>query len=161
MAGWVVWLLVAVALAVGEIFTLGFFLGPVALAAALAAVAAGLGLGFEAQLAVFVVASLASLLLVRPVARRHLRTPARLRTGAAALVGEAAVVLERIDRGGGSVRLRGEVGRRVRSTPSGCSSPAPRSRWSRSTAPPRSSPIDTAARTRKIRADRTASGRKP
>jgi membrane protein implicated in regulation of membrane protease activity len=46
---------------------------------------------------------------VRPVARRHLRTPARLRTGAAALVGEAAVVLERIDRGGGSVRLRGEV----------------------------------------------------
>ena len=109
MAGWVVWLLVAVALAVGEIFTLGFFLGPVALAAALAAVAAGLGLGFEAQLAVFVVASLASLLLVRPVARRHLRTPARLRTGAAALVGEAAVVLERIDRGGGSVRLRGEV----------------------------------------------------
>jgi membrane protein implicated in regulation of membrane protease activity len=109
MAGWVVWLLVAVALAVGEIFTLGFFLGPVALAAALAAVAAGLGLGFEAQLAVFVVASLASLLLVRPVARRHLRTPARLRTGAAALVGQAAVVLERIDRGGGSVRLRGEV----------------------------------------------------
>ena len=109
MAGWVVWLLVAVALAVGEIFTLGFFLGPVALAAALAAVAAGLGLGFEAQLAVFVVASLASLVLVRPVARRHLRTPARLRTGAAALVGEAAVVLERIDRGGGSVRLRGEV----------------------------------------------------
>ena len=109
MAGWVVWLLVAVALAVGEIFTLGFFLGPVALAAALAAVAAGLGLGFEAQLAVFVVASLASLLLVRPVARRHLRTPARLRTGAAALVGEVAVVLERIDRGGGSVRLRGEV----------------------------------------------------
>ena len=109
MAGWVVWLLVAVALAAGEIFTLGFFLGPVALAAALAAVAGGLGLGFEAQLAVFVVASLASLLLVRPVARRHLRTPARLRTGAAALVGEAAVVLERIDRGGGSVRLRGEV----------------------------------------------------
>ena len=109
MAGWVVWLLVAVALAVGEIFTLGFFLGPVALAAALAAVAAGVGLDTEAQLAVFVVASLASLLLVRPVARRHLRTPARLRTGAAALVGEAAVVLERIDRGGGSVRLRGEV----------------------------------------------------
>jgi membrane protein implicated in regulation of membrane protease activity len=69
----------------------------------------GLGLGFEAQLAVFVVASLASLLLVRPVARRHLRTPSRLRTGAAALVGEAAVVLARIDLGGGSVRLRGEV----------------------------------------------------
>jgi membrane protein implicated in regulation of membrane protease activity len=46
---------------------------------------------------------------VRPVARRHLRTPSRLRTGAAALVGEAAVVLARIDLGGGSVRLRGEV----------------------------------------------------
>jgi membrane protein implicated in regulation of membrane protease activity len=109
MPDWVVWLIVAVVLAVGEVFTLGFFLGPVAVAAALAAVVAALGLGAEAQLATFLVGSLATLLVVRPVARRHLRTPARLRTGAAALVGSPAVVLERVDRHGGSVRLRGEV----------------------------------------------------
>jgi len=109
MPDWVVWLLIAVVLAVGEIFTLSFFLGPVALAAALAAVTAAAGLGAEVQVATFAVASLASLLLVRPIARRHLHTPARLKTGTAALVGSSAVVLERVDRDGGSVRLRGEV----------------------------------------------------
>ena len=105
----VVWLIVAVVLAIGEMFTLGFFLGPVAVAAALAAVAAALGLGAEVQIAVFAVASAASLLLLRPIARRHMRTPARLRTGTAALVGNHAIVVERVDREGGSVRLRGEV----------------------------------------------------
>jgi len=109
MSAWVAWLVAAVALAAGEVFTLGFFLGPIAAAAALAAVVAAVGLALEVQIAVFVVASLASLALVRPIARRHLRTPARLRTGAAALVGSSAVVLERVDRHGGSVRLRGEV----------------------------------------------------
>jgi membrane protein implicated in regulation of membrane protease activity len=109
MPDWVLWLIGAVVLAVGEVFTLGFFLGPIALAAALAAVAAAVGLGAEAQLATFVVASVASLLIVRPVARRHMRTPARLRTGAAALVGASATVLDRVDAHGGRVRLRGEV----------------------------------------------------
>jgi membrane protein implicated in regulation of membrane protease activity len=97
------------ALAVGEIFTLGFFLGPVAVAAALAAVAALLGAGLAVQLLVFIVASAASLALLRPIARRHIRTPARLRTGTAALVGEAAIVLERVDARSGSIKLAGEV----------------------------------------------------
>jgi membrane protein implicated in regulation of membrane protease activity len=109
MPDWVVWLIGAVVLAVGEVFTLGFFLGPIAVAATLAALVAAVGLGAEVQVGTFVVASLASLLLVRPIAKRHLRTPARLRTGTAALVGSSAVVLERVDRDGGSVRLRGEV----------------------------------------------------
>ena len=109
MPDWVAWLIAAVALAIGEVLTLGFFLGPMAVAAALAAVAAALGLAVEVQIAVFVVASAASLLIVRPIARRHMRTPARLRTGAAALVGQTATVLERVDAHGGRVRLRGEV----------------------------------------------------
>ena len=106
---WVAWLLLAAALAAGEVVTLGFFLGPVALAAALAAAVAALGPPLEVQIAVFAAASVASLALVRPVARRHLRAPAALRTGAAALVGSRAVVLERVDAEGGAVRLRGEV----------------------------------------------------
>jgi membrane protein implicated in regulation of membrane protease activity len=105
----VIWLIVAVVLAIGEVFTLGFFLGPVAVAAALAAISAALGFGTEVQLATFAVASAASLLVLRPIALRHVRTPARLRTGTAALVGSQAVVLERVDRDRGSVRLRGEV----------------------------------------------------
>ncbi len=47
--------------------------------------------------------------MLRPIARRHLHTPAQLRTGTAALVGERAVVLERVDRDGGQIKLAGEV----------------------------------------------------
>ena len=34
---------------------------------------------------------------MRPIARRHLRTPPQMRTGTAALVGKTAMVTERID----------------------------------------------------------------
>jgi membrane protein implicated in regulation of membrane protease activity len=96
-------------LAVGEIFSLSFFLGPIAVAAAIAAVAALIGAGLALQIVVFIAASAASLLVLRPVARRHLRTPGQLRTGTAALVGERAVVLERVDRDGGQIKLAGEI----------------------------------------------------
>jgi membrane protein implicated in regulation of membrane protease activity len=106
---WVWWMIAAGVLAIGEIGTLGFFLGPIAVAATLAAIVAVAGAGLAAQWIVFIVASLGSLLVLRPIARRHLKTPARLRTGAAALVGGPATVLERVDRNGGQVRIGGEV----------------------------------------------------
>jgi membrane protein implicated in regulation of membrane protease activity len=110
MPAWVIWAIAAVALAVGEIATPGlFFLGPVALAAVAAALVAALGGGAAIQLLVFILGSLASLATIRPIARRHLQMPARLRTGTAALVGARALVLERIDRHGGRVRIGGEV----------------------------------------------------
>ena len=109
MDEWVLWMIAAGVLAVGEILTLGFFLGPIAIAAAGAAVVALVGGGLAAQWIVFITLSLASLLVLRPIARRHLRTPGKLRTGTAALVGGQAVVLERVDRDGGQVKLAGEV----------------------------------------------------
>jgi membrane protein implicated in regulation of membrane protease activity len=89
--------------------TSGFILGPLALAAALAGLAALVGLGVVFQLLVFIAAALASVLLLRPIAVRHLRAPARIRTGTAALVGSRAVVLERVDDVGGRVKIGGEV----------------------------------------------------
>jgi membrane protein implicated in regulation of membrane protease activity len=109
MDEWVYWMIAAGALAVGEIFTLGFFLGPIAIAAVLAAIAALVGLPLAVQLIVFIVAASASLALLRPIARRHMQTPAQLRTGTAALVGSRATVLERVDGNGGRVKLGGEV----------------------------------------------------
>jgi membrane protein implicated in regulation of membrane protease activity len=109
MPEWVVWMVVAGALAVGEIFSLSFFLGPIAVAAVLAAAAALVGAGLALQLVVFIVASAASLALLRPIARRHMHTPAQIRTGTAALVGANAVVLQRVDGSGGQVKLSGEV----------------------------------------------------
>ena len=109
MDDWVWWVIAAGVLAVGEIATMGFFLGPIAIAATLAAIVAVVGGGLAAQWIVFIAGSLASLLVLRPIARRHLRTPAALRTGTAALVGSPAVVLERVDRDGGQVKIGGEV----------------------------------------------------
>jgi membrane protein implicated in regulation of membrane protease activity len=109
VSAWLVWVLVAVVLAVGELLTLGFFLGPVAIAAAAAAVVAVAGGGIALQLLVFIGGSVASLLVLRPIARGHLRTPPELRTGTAALVGTRAVVLARVDDEGGQVKIGGEV----------------------------------------------------
>jgi membrane protein implicated in regulation of membrane protease activity len=108
MASWVLWLIAAAVLAAGEVATLGFFLGPIALAAAAAAAVAAAGAGEELQFIVFIAGSLASLLIVRPIARRHIRTPARIRTGTAALIGARAIVLDRVDGAGGRVKLGGE-----------------------------------------------------
>ena len=109
MEDWVLWLIAAGVLAVGEIVSLSFFMGPIAVAAVLASVAAALGAGLALQLTVFIVAAIASIGVLRPVARRHLKTPAQLRTGTQALVGAQAEVLERVDRRGGQIKLAGEI----------------------------------------------------
>ena len=109
MPGWLAWTIAAVLLALGEVFTPGmFFLGPVALAAVASAVAAALGGAVWVQLVVFIAGSVASIGLLRPVARAHLRMPAAIRTGTAALTGAKAVVLQRVDADGGRVKIGGE-----------------------------------------------------
>ena len=109
MPDWVVWVIFAAVLALGEVLTLGFLLGMFALAAVVAGVVAAAGGSLVLQLIVFIAASLASLALVRPIAKRHLRTPAGIRTGTAALVGSKALVTERVDDLGGQVKIGGEV----------------------------------------------------
>jgi membrane protein implicated in regulation of membrane protease activity len=109
MDEWVLWMLAAGVLAVGEIFTLGFFLAPVAIAAVTAAIVALAGGGVALQWIVFIAMSAASLAVLRPIARRHLRTPMQLRSGTAALVGAPALVLERVDGRGGQVKIGGEI----------------------------------------------------
>jgi membrane protein implicated in regulation of membrane protease activity len=106
---WLIWAIVAILLAVGEIFTPGmFFLGPIALAAVIAGVVALAGVGAALQLIVFIGCSVASVLLLRPLARRHLHMPASIRTGTAALEGTKALVLQRVDANGGRVRIGGD-----------------------------------------------------
>ena len=109
MPGWLIWSIVAVVLAVGELLTPGmFFLGPVALAAVAAGIVSLLGAAAWLQLIVFIAVSIASLGVLRPIARAHIRMPALTRTGTAALVGSKAVVLQRVDVNGGRVRIGGE-----------------------------------------------------
>lgn len=106
---WVLWMVGAGVLAVGEMLTVSFFLGPVAIAAVIAALAALAGFGVALQVLVFAVASAASLLAFRPIARRHLTAPTRLKSGTAGLVGCDALVVEQVDGRGGQVKLRGET----------------------------------------------------
>lgn len=102
-------MIVAAALAGVEVFSLTFLFGPLAVAALLAALVAGLGLGPAFQIAVFAGAAIASLAVLRPIAIAHVRTAIPARTGTAALVGQTAVVLEPVDANGGQIKLGGEV----------------------------------------------------
>jgi len=111
MDEWVIWLLLGIAFAVGEMATTGFFLAPFAGGAFVAALLAAIGITGGGAIAGFAIVTLILFLFVRPIARRHLSTPAEIRTGTAALVGQDALVLERIanDEGVGCVRIGGEV----------------------------------------------------
>ncbi len=109
MPAWIAWAIVAVFLAVGEAFTPGlFFLGPIALAAVAATVAAATGGAVWVQIVVFGIGSFAAVGLLRPIARAHLAMPHALRTGTAALEGARAIVLQRVDDRGGRVKIGGE-----------------------------------------------------
>jgi membrane protein implicated in regulation of membrane protease activity len=111
MDAWVLWLVVACILGAGELHTGGFFLAPFAIGAAAATVLSLAGVPTAAAVVVFLVASALVFLTLRPIATRHRRLPPSIRTGAAALVGRPAVVLERIanHEGVGCVKIDGEV----------------------------------------------------
>lgn len=108
---WVWWTIAGVALAVGEMAIMGFFLGPFAGGAFAAAIFSLAGSGAAVSVVVFAVITALLFLFVRPVAQRHLRQPAEHRTGTAALIGRSGIVLERIanNEGVGVVKIDGEV----------------------------------------------------
>jgi membrane protein implicated in regulation of membrane protease activity len=109
MDAWILWLVAAGVLGAGEMHTGGFYLLPFAVGAALAAVVSVLGVGAPLAVVMFALSSAIVFGTLRPVARRHRRLPPAIRTGAAALVGRRATVLERIanDEGVGCVKIEG------------------------------------------------------
>lgn len=104
-----VWIVLAVLLAAVELMSLSFVLAPFAAAAVVGALAELAGLGSVVALSVFVVSSGLLFARVRPIARRHLFAPPRVRTGVAALVGKTAVAVAPVDDNAGLVKLEGEV----------------------------------------------------
>jgi membrane protein implicated in regulation of membrane protease activity len=111
MDPWVLWLIAAVILAVGEIASTGLFMAPFAGGAAVAAVLAAAGAGATIEWAAFLVISVLLLAALRPVARAHQRSKGKLKSGTAALVGQTATVVERIANAEdvGCVKLAGEI----------------------------------------------------
>lgn len=109
MDAWVWWLIIALLLTVAEVTTTTLVFLMLAAGALAAGVSAFVGGDVAVQLLVFTVVALLGVLGVRPVARRHLSTPAITRSGVAALVGADAVVLEQVDGRDGRVKLAGEI----------------------------------------------------
>jgi membrane protein implicated in regulation of membrane protease activity len=98
----------AAVLGVAEILTTTLAFGLIAVAALVGAIAAAAGGGVPIQLGAVILASVAGLGVVRPIAMRHIRQPPLLRTGTAALVGRTALVLEEVSAHSGRVRIGGE-----------------------------------------------------
>lgn len=110
MEAWSIWVLAALALGVAEVMTGGsLVLGMVAVGALAGGVTAAVtDVGWLPWVA-FSGVTVAMLVLVRPVARRHLVVPRELRSGAAALVGADARVIREVTGEDGRVKIAGEV----------------------------------------------------
>ncbi|MFI2722095.1 NfeD family protein, partial [Streptomyces collinus] len=105
---WFLWLLAAAALGAAEFFTLTLVFGLLAGAALVAAVVAGVGIGLLGQLLALGAAAAAGLVLVRPVALRHMAQQPLIRDGSDALIGKRAEVMQEVTATRGLIKLSGE-----------------------------------------------------
>ncbi|MEJ8658765.1 NfeD family protein [Streptomyces sp. MS1.AVA.4] len=105
---WFVWLFAAAALGVAEFFTLTLVLGLLAGAALVAAVVAGVGIGLFGQLVTLGVAAAAGLVIVRPIALRHMAQAPLTREGSDALIGRRAEVMREVTATRGLIKVSGE-----------------------------------------------------
>lgn len=103
------WLALALVLAAVEVATLDLFFAMLAAGALAAALAAALGGGLVVQVFTAVVVALVLLGLLRPLLVRRLHAGDPTLTGAAALVGREARVVETVTDTGGRVKILGEV----------------------------------------------------
>jgi membrane protein implicated in regulation of membrane protease activity len=101
-------LIIAVVLGVAEILTLTAALGLLGGAAVIASVFAAIGLPVPLQLLVFALSAAAGIVVVRPIATRHMLRPQLQRFGVEALVGRTAYVVREVTGRDGTVRIGGE-----------------------------------------------------
>jgi len=106
MPAWLLWLIAAGLFAAGEVVSLDLVLLMFAGGAVGGMTVALLGGATAAQLIAFIVVSGLLLLVVRPVAKRHLteRTPLQL-DGVDTLIGRTAKVTRAVDSSGGRIRM--------------------------------------------------------
>jgi membrane protein implicated in regulation of membrane protease activity len=104
------WLLVAIGLAIAEIFTTTFVLIMLAAGALAAAAAAALDAPVPVQGLTFAAVSALALWVVRPALRRHLAEGgADTPIGLAAIEGSTGLVLEQVDADHGMIKIEGEL----------------------------------------------------
>ena len=108
----VLWIVLAIALAIGEAFTATFLLIMFSAGALAAAGAAALGGGLLLQVIVFALVSGLSMGAVRPIIVRHARPAVETGEtpiGVEALEGSHGTVLEEVDADHGMIKIDGEL----------------------------------------------------
>ena len=106
------WIVLAVVLAVAEAFTGTLVLIMLAAGGIAAAIAAGLGANLVVQIGAFVVVSTLSLALLRPIIRKHMLPTiagADQTIGVQAMEGAPGTVLEKVTGDSGLVKVEGEL----------------------------------------------------
>jgi membrane protein implicated in regulation of membrane protease activity len=95
---WIIWLIIGVIFIVSEIFTVGFVMMPLGLAALASSLIAKLlpDSGLGAQLAAFIVAGIILIFFGQKLANKISKDP-DIKVGAERLIGLNGIVLERID----------------------------------------------------------------
>jgi membrane protein implicated in regulation of membrane protease activity len=109
MAWALVWLIVGIALMIAEVVSGDFVLIMLGVAALFGAGAEVLTGNLFIDVAVFAVASVGMLVLVRPALKRRFLTGPTHHTGIEALIGARAVVVSTVDAETGRVKLAGDV----------------------------------------------------
>ncbi|NIA28564.1 MAG: NfeD family protein [Actinobacteria bacterium] len=111
MQGWYFWIIAAIGLFIAEILTPSFFLACLGIAALVSAIVSFLGMGAAIQFIAFCIASIITLIGIRPFFLKYLRNhEQRYKTNAEGLVGRTAIVEETINSvlGEGRVKVGGE-----------------------------------------------------
>ena len=98
MEGYLIWLIVAIALVIFEICSATFGAICFAIGAGFSALAAGLGAGITWQIIIFAVVSLLTFIFLRPFMLKFMDKRSKdVKTNAEALIGRKGIVSERID----------------------------------------------------------------
>ncbi len=109
MQDWHWWIILAVFLAIVEVFTPGFVVMCFSVGALLAALIAGLGLGTSWQIAGFAIGTFLAFLSVRPLFQKWAQqAESRTATNVDRLIGQKATILQDTDEDGGLAKVGGE-----------------------------------------------------
>jgi membrane protein implicated in regulation of membrane protease activity len=103
---WQLWLLLGLAMWILEILVSGMIAGCLGTGALVGALGAGLGAGFEGQILLTALSSLAAYFFLRPLALKHWFGGTGQATNAEALIGQSARVTQAFDRATGLGRCQ-------------------------------------------------------
>jgi membrane protein implicated in regulation of membrane protease activity len=108
---WIIWIIAAISLIIVEMLTASlFFFSCLGVGAVFAGIASACGAGIWLQITVFSVISVISVLFIRPILKKYLRSTDSKSSNIDEIIGKDAVVMETVTKDKpGLVKVMGEV----------------------------------------------------